>query len=248
MSRGAIRFVGVSALAREVGRTQPTVSHWLRKGKTPDEIRAFCRQIDLQRAAGIPTVGGRHNLGKRKEGKRYVSEAGSGSGSGSGVGSGSDSQPLTYTPARRIPVSPATSSAPVGLTIASPHPAGKTAVVVSGVPGQVPAPTPVRERPVVSDQTQQTVEDLAAAQLRKESALASLREEELKQKRGELAPLIMVNAYICGMIVKARDILMRIAPELRDWLAATSDPVEIEKRLDAEIRRALGELKEMNTI
>jgi hypothetical protein len=62
------------------------------------------------------------------------------------------------------------------------------------------------------------VESFAAAQRRKEVAIADLRELELKQKRGELVSMSEVNAFISGMIIRSRDILLRIGPELRDVL------------------------------
>jgi len=75
-------------------------------------------------------------------------------------------------------------------------------------------------------------------------AIADLRELEVAQKRGELLPASEVNAFISGMIIRARDILLRIAPELRDRLATCSDAVECERLIDDEVRRALRELAE----
>ena len=50
---------------------------------------------------------------------------------------------------------------------------------------------------------------------------------ELDRKRAELVPLVEVNAYIAGMIAKARDILLRI---------------DCDDRTKREIERALREL------
>lgn len=86
------------------------------------------------------------------------------------------------------------------------------------------------------------LESLQHAQRRKERAIADLRELELQQKRGELIPMSDVNAFISGMIIRARDILLRIAPELRDRLATCRDAVECERLIDDEVRRALAEL------
>ena len=89
---------------------------------------------------------------------------------------------------------------------------------------------------------------LAAALLRKETALASIRELELEQKRGMLAPIVVVNAFVCAQVIRARDILMRIGPELRDRLAIETDPAKCEAMIEMEVRRALSELKEMKPV
>jgi hypothetical protein len=83
------------------------------------------------------------------------------------------------------------------------------------------------------------------AQRRKEVALADLRELELSQKRGELVDRNEANTFIGTMILKARDILLRIAPELKDRLATETDPIEIENLIDGEVRQALQKLSEL---
>jgi hypothetical protein len=88
------------------------------------------------------------------------------------------------------------------------------------------------------------LESFNQAQRRKEVAIADLRELELKQKRGELVPVSDVNAFVSGMIVRARDILLRLAPELRDRLATCTDPLECEGMVTDEVYRALRELSE----
>lgn len=85
-------------------------------------------------------------------------------------------------------------------------------------------------------------ESFTAAQTRKERALADLRELELSVKRGELVSIGEINAWVSGMILRARDILTRIAPELRDRLAKETDPNRIQQLLEAEIHRALTQL------
>jgi hypothetical protein len=91
------------------------------------------------------------------------------------------------------------------------------------------------------------VETFNQAQRRKEVAIADLRELELKQKRGELVQISDVNAFVSGMVVRARDILLRVAPELRDRLAVCSDPIECERMVNDEVHRALRELSEFKT-
>ena len=84
------------------------------------------------------------------------------------------------------------------------------------------------------------------AQRRKEIALANLREQELAIKAGELAPISEINNHVAGMILRSRDILLRIGPELRDRLAQESDAITIQKMIDAEVFRALAALSEFH--
>ncbi len=63
-------------------------------------------------------------------------------------------------------------------------------------------------------------------------------------REGNLAPIGEVNAWVAGMIIRAREILTRIGPELKDRLAQTVDPHECERLVAAETNRALNELAE----
>jgi hypothetical protein len=67
---------------------------------------------------------------------------------------------------------------------------------------------------------------------------------ELEVKLGELAPIGQVNAFVAGMILRARDILLRIGPECRDRLAREKDPQGCEALVSNEVNRALRELAE----
>jgi hypothetical protein len=84
------------------------------------------------------------------------------------------------------------------------------------------------------------------ADARNKSALADLNELKLAQEREKLVPLADVNQWNSTMILKSRDILLRIAPELKDTLALETDPIKIEKTIDTEVRRALRELAEFH--
>ena len=87
-------------------------------------------------------------------------------------------------------------------------------------------------------------ETFVAAQLRKEIATADLNELKVAKGRGEVVDIAEINAYVSGMIIRSRDILLRIGPELRDRLAAESDPIRIQALIDGEVYRALGVLSE----
>ena len=82
------------------------------------------------------------------------------------------------------------------------------------------------------------------AQRRKEIALADLRELELSLKNGDLVPVAEVNAWVAGMIVEARNILLRIAPDLQDQLSLVSDPAEINKLISGKVDSALDALSQ----
>ncbi len=105
-----------------------------------------------------------------------------------------------------------------------------TANVASGGAGELAAPA--------------STESLADASRRKEIALANLNEVKLAVQRGELVDLAEINAFVAGMIIRAREILMRMPGEMRDRLARETDAVKVGEMLDKEIRRALGQLAE----
>lgn len=85
-------------------------------------------------------------------------------------------------------------------------------------------------------------ENYYQAQARKERVLADLRELEYQEKMGQLAPVDLINSWFSGCIVRARDILLNIGPELRDRMAQETNPVVCEEMVTFEIRRALSEM------
>jgi hypothetical protein len=63
-------------------------------------------------------------------------------------------------------------------------------------------------------------------------------------KEAQLVPLGEINAWVAGMVIRARDILTRIGPELKDRLAQETDPHKCERLIVGEVTRALNELAE----
>jgi hypothetical protein len=63
------------------------------------------------------------------------------------------------------------------------------------------------------------------------------------REEGRLVELSVINAFVAGMIMKARDELVRIGAELADSLAQTSDPVKCRALVDDRINQALFNLK-----
>jgi len=69
-------------------------------------------------------------------------------------------------------------------------------------------------------------------------------EPRLRRIKGELAPIGEINAFVAGMIVKARDTLLRMPADLKDRIAQQTNPHECEALMMAEVHRALHELAE----
>ena len=70
----------------------------------------------------------------------------------------------------------------------------------------------------------------------------------LKQKtdkdEGHLVEVVAVNAFVAGMIIKARDELTRVGAELADRLGRESSPPQCMARVDDRISQALPALHE----
>jgi hypothetical protein len=89
---------------------------------------------------------------------------------------------------------------------------------------------------------------LAEAQRRREWLKVQKDELELARKRAELAPIGEINAWVAGMIIRAREVLVRIGPELKDRLAQQPNPHECERLVMGEVHRALNELAEFKPV
>jgi hypothetical protein len=76
-------------------------------------------------------------------------------------------------------------------------------------------------------------------------AQANEREIIVAQKAGQLVTIATVNNWFAESIIKARDMLLRMAGELAEKLAAEEDPVEVERVLKVEHARVLNVLKLM---
>jgi phage terminase Nu1 subunit (DNA packaging protein) len=87
-------------------------------------------------------------------------------------------------------------------------------------------------------------ESFIQAQTRKERALADQNELKAAHMAGTLVSREAVDLWVSTMILRARDVLLRIAPELRDKLAHETDSAIVGDLIDREVRRALSELAE----
>jgi hypothetical protein len=72
------------------------------------------------------------------------------------------------------------------------------------------------------------------------------REKRIKvdQEEGKLVEISAVNAFVAGMIIRARDELTRIGPEIRERLAQENDPIKCESMVSDRIFQVLEKLTE----
>jgi len=82
-------------------------------------------------------------------------------------------------------------------------------------------------------------ESFSAAKARKESALASLRELELAERKGQLLDREEVKQAVEGLVIQARETLMGVPSQVQDRLTGMTSAPAIGELLEAEIRRAL---------
>lgn len=73
-----------------------------------------------------------------------------------------------------------------------------------------------------------------------------VREKHLKNEteEGRLVDLVIINSWIAGMIMKARDELTRIGAEICDRVARESDPAKCRALIDDRISQSLENLTE----
>jgi hypothetical protein len=91
----------------------------------------------------------------------------------------------------------------------------------------------------------------AAAQTAKENALAELRQLEVLEKKGELIPKNYVRHWGLNFLIQGRQILEWGPTEMRDELAAESDPVKCEaivRRRDERVLDAFYRLEVLWTL
>jgi hypothetical protein len=89
---------------------------------------------------------------------------------------------------------------------------------------------------------------LAEAQRRREWIRVQKDELELARKRAALAAIGEINAWAAGMIIRAREVLTRIGPELKDRLCQEQNPHTCEKLVTDEVHRALRQLAEFRPV
>ena len=111
----------------------------------------------------------------------------------------------------------------------------------NGRRAQIAATAPVNaERQQVNEPAK--VEDFAAAQRRKETALADLRELELAEKAGKLVDAGAALSAELERITVAKTRLLMVPADLCERVAAEANPIRCREMLDTAIRSALTDL------
>ena len=106
---------------------------------------------------------------------------------------------------------------------------------------QIAATAPVNtERQHVNEPV--PIEDFAAAQRRKESALADLREMELAEKAGRLIDAAEASAAELERITTAKTRLLMIPDDLGERVATESNPIRCREMILTAVRAALEDL------
>jgi hypothetical protein len=88
----------------------------------------------------------------------------------------------------------------------------------------------------------------AAAQTAKENALAELRQLEVLEKKGELIPVAYVRHWGLNFLIQGRQILEWGPTEMRDELAAETDPVKCEAIVRRRDERVLDEFYRLEVL
>lgn len=87
-------------------------------------------------------------------------------------------------------------------------------------------------------------ESLAEASRQLEWEKVRALQQKTDREDGTLAEVAAVNAFVAGMIIKARDELSRIGSESADALAQQADPAMCRKIVDDRIFQVLDGLKQ----
>jgi hypothetical protein len=105
--------------------------------------------------------------------------------------------------------------------------------------------------PVDSDEDVASSVTFAQAQAAKEQALSELRQLEVLEKKGELIPVAYVRHWGLNFLIQGRQILEWGPTEMRDELAAESDPIKCEaivRRRDERVLDAFHRLEVLWTL
>lgn len=103
-----------------------------------------------------------------------------------------------------------------------------------------------RGRPRKDDQ-RDDIGDYHKARARKEAALATLREMEVKRQKGELIPSEVVTREWQGVFMNVRARLLQLPTQIAQTVAPLSKPTECATAAQIIVHEALEELVEIVT-
>jgi len=268
INKGGVR------LARETGLHVTTVCKLQQDGMLPDEIRAHARELFAKRMAGkdprwpgkIPqALFGVDKAAGRGKQKAAAAPAPAAPMAAPAPASAPVAAPRAATPAP-APGTVAHMRARNGLLAAARAAASKMTLPfkVTKANANVDADTDADADSDIDADSSTTdysygdtgdddvvngiVESHVAADRRKAVALADERELKVAQIRGDLVPVVTVNAWFGRQIIECRDGMLKIPSELRDRLAAETDPVRIEDMLLRSITQVLDRLRQMEGV
>ena len=108
-------------------------------------------------------------------------------------------------------------------------------------PGRPPTPS---EYDLII-QGRERMNEMEAAKLRRQKALAERQEIEVLVRRGELIPLAHVRTWMSKFLTEGRDTLLQGPSELQDALAAEDDPHKCGALLRTWLERAMAKFEAM---
>lgn len=215
---------GIAQFARDHGVTERSVSIALGRGQSFDQIAERARM-----KAGIPK-------------KVILDRKKAGAGVGTGTGAGDVIETGGYISAREMrerKKETLESRVKGAIVDKSGRNGGSTGGKIHGNPRVFTSEDLDDNVP----RDPETGETYPQAKIRHEIARANERELIVAQRRGELAPVVQMNRWFSGCILQARDIFLRLGPELRDRLAASTDPAECEQLVLEEVTRGLRAMR-----
>jgi hypothetical protein len=106
-----------------------------------------------------------------------------------------------------------------------------------------PAGSPAFSGDVNADTSPQG-SSMAEAARQLEWAKVRALEQKIDREQGRLVEIVGVNAFVAGMIMKARDELVRIGAEIADKLSQEIDPAKCRAHVDDRVFQVLANLKE----
>lgn len=254
---------GGSQLSRDTGLSQAYCSRLLAKGFTPDQIRdrGQARQARQEKLTSGMGTAGAAGIGTRKAvGPKGGGNAGSSQDRGLVFGSHDDLVSRNYKSGDSVHAGVGGHKGDHGAAksfLTSRQRAqmvGRGAVIENRAQAAAPASSQVqivadaigsKFKGAMAHRVPEMVdgENLAQATLRKEIAIADQRELEVQRQRASLVSRPMVLGWLSEAVVKAREILLRIGPELRDRLAVEQDAMKVQEVIVVEVERALEELE-----
>lgn len=210
------RFKGGAALARELGLHSSYVNRKFAEGMTEERLRAQVAKNSAVRKTKKKSVA--RTLANKKGKSLITSEQAGG-----------------YAPVR----GKTKLALPTDGTVVMPPDLSPRRTVAAPVP-------PETDEYEIDPSDEEAVADANYYKARARNEQAKARERELivAQRESAMVYRSQVDIWVRGMILKARNMLTRIGPDLQDRLAMETVPAKCGKLVSDEIQQALEALVE----